>query len=72
MPLAMMNEGDKVRVMAVTGADGVRKHLGSLAIIPGAVLTVMHKAGENMILGVQDSRIAIGEDISHHVMVEAL
>lgn len=72
MLLAMVNEGEKVRVTAVTGAESMRKHLGALAIIPGAILTVMHKSGENMILGVHDSRIAIGEDVSHHVMVQAI
>ena len=70
MPLSMMDIGDKVRVKAVTGTDQVRKHLGSLSIIPGAVVTVVQKSGENMILGVHDSRIAVGADISRHVMVE--
>lgn len=71
MPLAMVKEGEKVRIVAITGTDAVRKHLGSLGFIPGAVVTVVQLMNGSMILGIQDSRIAINEDLSRRVMVAA-
>jgi len=71
MPLAMMNVGDKARVMAITGADSVKKHLGSLGFIPGVVISVVQVTDGSMIVGVQDSRIAVNADLVRRIMVEA-
>ena len=72
MPLAMIKEGDRVRVSSVHGADSVRKHLGSLGVVPGALIVVNQIAGGNMIIGVHDSRLAINEDLAKRIMVEAV
>ena len=70
MPLALMKEGDRVRVVAVRGADSVRKHLGSLGFVPGTVLSVVQIQDGNLILGVRESRIALGSDTARRVIVE--
>ena len=71
MPLALMEVGKKARVLAVTGGDGVRKHLGSLGFIPGVVVDVVQVVAGSMILGIHDSRIAVNEDLTRRVLVEA-
>ena len=71
MPLAMMKEGERVRVVNIHGADSVRKHLGSLGVVAGAMVTVQHVSAGNMIIGVHDSRLAINDDLARRIMVEA-
>jgi len=72
MPLAMMGAGSRAKVAAVTGADAVRKHLGSLGVVPGAVVQVVQVMAGNMILGVQDARIAVNDDLARRIMVQPL
>ena len=71
MPLAMLRVGEKARVTAITGTDTVRKHLGSLGFVPGVVITVVQVASGSMILGLQDSRVAVNEDLARRIMVRA-
>ena len=71
MPLAMLRVGEKARVTAITGTDTVRKHLGSLGFVPGVVISVVQVASGSMILGLQDSRVAVNEDLVRRIMVRA-
>ena len=71
MPLAMLRVGEKARVVAITGTDTVRKHLGSLGFVPGVVISVVQVANGSMILGLQDSRVAVNEDLVRRIMVRA-
>ena len=71
MPLAMMKVGERARVTVVTGGDSVKKHLGSLGFVPGVVVSIVQVMDGSMILGVQESRIAVNEDLARRIMVEA-
>ena len=71
MPLAMLRTGERARITAITGSDTVRKHLGSLGFVPGVVITVVQVACGSMILGLQDSRVAVNEDLARRIMVRA-
>ena len=71
MPLAMIKVGEKARVTAVMGGDSVKKHLGSLGFVPGVVVSVVQVMDGSMILGVQESRIAVNEDLARRIIVEA-
>lgn len=70
MPLVFMKEGDVVRIVNVKGTDAVRKHLGSLGFVPGTVVSVVQIQEGNLILGLQESRIALGSDTAQRVIVE--
>ena len=71
MSLATMKTGDKARVVEISGTDAVKKHLGSLGVVPGALLQVCQIAFGNMIIGVHDSRLAINEDVARRICVAA-
>ena len=43
-----------------------RKYLG---FVPGAVVTVVSKAGGNVIVNIKESRVAIGKDMANKIMV---
>jgi ferrous iron transport protein A len=72
MPLSMIKAGERARVLNVSGADTVRKHLGSLGVVAGAVVAVHQVMGGNMIIGVHDSRLAINDDLARRIMVEVI
>ena len=67
----MLNVGERARVASIHGSDAVKKHLGSLGFVPGAIVQVVQVMGGSMILGLQDSRIAINDDLARRVMVQA-
>ena len=70
MPLSMVKAGEKARVVAMTGTDEVKKHLGNLGFVPGAIVTVVQIMAGSMIVGIHDSRIAINDDLVKRVRVE--
>ncbi len=72
MPLSMIKAGEKARVLNVSGADTVKKHLGSLGVVVGSVVEVHQVADGNMIIGVHDSRLAINDDLAKRIMVQAI
>ena len=72
MPLALLKVGSRARVLSVSGNDTVKKHLGNLGLIPGSVVSVVQISSGNMILGVQDSRLAINEDLMRRIHVEPM
>lgn len=72
MPLALVKIGERVKVVNVTGLETVKKHLGAMGLIPGEVVTVVQIAEGNMIIGIHDSRLAIGRDVASHIMCQPL
>ncbi len=72
MPLALIKIGERARVMSVSGNDAVRKHLGNLGLIPGSVVAVVQVSDGNMIVGIQDSRIALNDELARRIHVEPL
>ena len=50
----------------------MKKHLGSLGVVAGTVVTVYQVANGSMIIGVHDSRLAINEDLARRIHVEAV
>ena len=71
MPLAMLKTGERARILAIQGVDSVKKHLGALGFVPGAVVTVVQLSYGNMILGIHDSRIAVNDDLARRILVKA-
>lgn len=72
MPLALLEQGKKARIAAINGADTVRKHLGSLGFVPGAVVEVVQVVSGSMIVGIHDSRIAVNDELVRRIVVEPL
>ena len=72
MPLAMIRIGERAKVVSITGTDAVRRHLGSLGFISGVVVSIVQVLNGNMIIGIHDSRIAVGAEVSRRVLVEVV
>ena len=67
MPLTMIDEGTPYTIQRIGGKEEIRRFLENLGFVPGAVVTVVSKAGGNV--NVKDSRVAIGKDMANKIMV---
>lgn len=73
MTLAMLAEGEKARLVGVRGGHQLRKRLADLGLNAGmAVQVVRRNPAGPLILGVKDSRLALGRGMADKVMVELI
>ncbi|NMC54289.1 MAG: ferrous iron transport protein A [Chloroflexi bacterium] len=71
MNLSMAASGEKVRMVSIQGGHELRKRLADLGLNIGEEVYVIQVACDGpMILGVKDSRLAIGRGMAHKIMVE--
>ena len=68
MPLTMIDEGTPYTIQRIGGKE-IRRFLENLGFVPGAVVTVVSKAGGNVIVNIKESRVAIGKDMANKIMV---
>lgn len=69
MPVTMAEPGAVVRIVRITGSDKVRAHLHELGFIENDEITVVSKIGENVILKVKESRIALDMTMARRIIV---
>ena len=69
MPLTMIDEGTPYTIQRSGGKEEIRRFLENLGFVPGAVVTVVSKAGANVIVNIKESRVAIGKDMANKIMV---
>ena len=72
MTLAAMKEGERARIVRVTGDEAVKRHLGALGFVAGTVVRVVRTSYGNMILAVHESRIAVNDATAECVEVAAV
>lgn len=69
MPLCFASPGEEQTVKKVGGSPEVKKHLEDLGFTVGATVTVINTLGENVIVRVKDSRLAINADMARRIMI---
>ena len=70
MTLATLKEGERARLVRVSGDDAVKHHLGALGFVAGTVVRVVGASYGNMILAVHESRIAIDDATTRDIEVD--
>jgi Fe2+ transport system protein FeoA len=71
IPLALIAEGEEARLIGVQGGSSLRKRLADLGLNIGMDIRVIRKSPDGpMILGVKESRLALGRGMTRRVMVE--
>lgn len=68
-PLTMAKAGEKCVVKRITGKDEVKQHLAELGFVIDAEVTVINKVGNNLIVQVKESRIALDEKMANRIFV---
>lgn len=69
MPLTMAKAGEKVLIKKINGKEETVRFLKSLGFIVGESVTLISKLGENLIINVKDSRIAIDKYMANRIMI---
>ena len=70
MPLSMLSAGEEAQLVDVRGGHGIRRRLSAMGLNPGMKVTVVQNTMRGpIILGVMDSRIALGRGMAHKILV---
>jgi ferrous iron transport protein A len=69
MKLGELKEGDRARIVRVSGEEAVKRHLGALGFVAGTIVRVVGESYGNMILAVHESRIAVNDATARNVEV---
>lgn len=69
MAIAFANVGEVRYVVRVAGNEEARKHLGKLGFVPGSQVQIVSKMGENVIINVKDTRVAISKELARKIYV---
>ena len=69
MPLNLASPGEENIVQRVGGSPEVRQHLKELGFVPGSSVTIINTFGENVIVKVKESRIAISGEMARKIMI---
>ena len=69
MPLSLANIGEENLILKVGGNPEVKKHLEDLGFVAGGTATLISSMGGNVIVKVNESRVAISEEMARKIMV---
>ena len=69
MPLTLAAIGENNIVKQISGLTEVKKHLEDLGFVPGSIVSVISALGEDLIVSVKDSRVAISRETAGSIMI---
>lgn len=70
MPLSMLSIGEKAELVDVRGGHGIRMRLASMGLNSGTMVEMVQNAMPGpVILGVMDTRLAIGRGMAQKILV---
>lgn len=69
MPLTMADKETEVIIRKIGGSPDVKKHLEDLGFHVGGTVSVVSKLGDNVIVKVKESRIAVSDELARKIMI---
>lgn len=69
MPLVFAERDQPQIIKKIGGSPEVKKHLGNLGFSVGGEVSVVSALGENLIVKVKESRIAVSQELARKIMV---
>ena len=69
MPLMYAEKGKPQIIRKIGGSPEVKKHLEDLGFTVGGEASVISALGENLIVKVKESRVAVSEELARKIMV---
>ena len=69
MPLIYAEKGKPQIIRRIGGSPEVKKHLENLGFVVGGEASIISSLGENLIVKVKESRIAVSEELARKIMV---
>ena len=67
--LTLAAPGESNIIKKVGGLRDDKKHLESLGLVPGGTVIVISALGGNVIVSVEDSRVAISREMAQKIMI---
>ena len=69
MPIVLSKNGERRAIKRIGGSDEVKKRLESLGFTVGSEVTVVSRLGENLIVKVKDSRVALSGEMARRIFI---
>lgn len=69
MPLVYAKTGEPQIIRKIGGNPEVKKHLEDLGFTVGGEASVVSTLGENLIVKVKESRVALSDELARKIMV---
>ena len=69
MPLIYADLGQPQIIRKIGGSPEVKKHLEDLGFNVGGQVSVISSLGENLIVKVKESRVAVSDELARKIMV---
>lgn len=69
MPINFLSLGMEGCVKRIAGRDDTRRFLESLGLVPGGMVTMVSSMGDNVILGIRGTRIAISRKLADRIHI---
>ena len=69
MPLVLADMGEEAVIKRVGGSPEMKKHLEDMGFVAGGVVTVLNTIGGNLIVKIEESRVAISKEMAGKIMI---
>ena len=69
MPLVYAEIGQPQIIRKIGGTPDVKKHLEDMCFTVGVEVSVVSAIGENLIVKVKESRVAVSEELAKKIMI---
>ena len=69
MPLSLADANTPLTIRKIGGNPALKQHLENLGLTVGETVTLISNLGENVIVKVKESRVAIDADMARKIMV---
>lgn len=69
MPLTLAAIGEENTIQRIAGKPEVKKHLENLGFVAGSDVKVLNAIGENVIVKVKETRVAISAEMAQKIYV---
>ncbi|MBQ9579969.1 MAG: ferrous iron transport protein A [Lachnospiraceae bacterium] len=70
MPLVYAEVGQPMIIRKLGGSPEAKKHLEDLGFNVGGEVSVISTLGENLIVKVKESRVAVSDELARKIMVQ--
>jgi len=71
-PLAMAQEGERVRIAQLNGGHGTEIRLIDLGLNVGSELLISHRQGSELVVIRGEARLALGASVAHKILVSRI
>ncbi len=69
LPLVLAEPGQPQIIRKIGGSPEIKKHLEDMGFTVGGEVSVVNAIGENLIVKVKDSRVAVSEELAKRIMI---